>query len=317
MEDEARQVRSIDDQIKDCEKLAHELRLNVVAISKEKKSAKKPIQRTLFTQMINDIGKKYDAVLAWHPDRSCRNMLEGGQIINMLDEGELKDIRFYSHQFSNDANGKMLLGMLFVFSKQYSDDLSAKVSRGVDGNFNEGKSAGTPKWGYDRNESSGLYAPNEHFELVQNAWRKRANGESVNAIVEYLLDNNLRRMTKDKENSRAIRPYVSSTAKMFRDSFYYGVLVQANQQVDLRDIYDFQPMIDGATYIKCNDKRINELNSRQIDLKSKIIRLEAKIVDPRQIKLSKAESLNVVRTSADKMRAGSAVKKDAYAEFCF
>lgn len=461
-EDENRQVRSIDDQKKDCEKLARDLGLNVVATIEERRSAKKPNQRKFFTQMINDIGKKYDAILAWHPDRLCRNMLEGGQIINMLDEGELKDIRFHSHQFSNDANGKMLLGMLFVFSKQYSDDLSAKVSRGVDGNFNEGKSAGTPKWGYDRSESSGLYAPNDDFDLIQNAWRKRANGESVNAIVDYLLDNNLRRMTKDKENSRAIKPYVSSTAKMFHDPFYYGVLVQANQQVDLRDIYDFKPMIDEATYnqvqmlsygrtkdkspkkratfyplhgmvycavcedsnymlvgknktgsgkyvlsYRCNnpsctravksfrakhvfnsvyerldkleltdeayeryskrldsmtddkviaikheihglrgamsqvtaelnqraldivsydkespiyvsnDKRINELNSRQIDLKSKITRLEAKIVDPRQIKLSKAEFLNVVKTAADKMRAGSAVEKDVLCRILF
>jgi len=84
-EDENRQVRSsIDDQIKDCEKLARELGLRVVDVIREKKSAKKPSQRPLFTQMLADIGKKYDAILAWHPDRLCRNMLEGGQIINNL-----------------------------------------------------------------------------------------------------------------------------------------------------------------------------------------------------------------------------------------
>jgi len=85
--------------------------------------------------MLADIeAKKYDAILCWHPDRLCRNM---------LDESVLRDIRFHSHQFSNDANGKMLLGMLFVFSKQYSDDLSAKVGRGMKGNFSEGKSSGS------------------------------------------------------------------------------------------------------------------------------------------------------------------------------
>jgi site-specific DNA recombinase len=89
-EDENRQVRSIEDQIRDCIALAEREGLRVVATIKEKKSAKKPGQRPQFTQMLADIGKKYDAILAWHPDRLCRNMLEGGQIINMLDESVLK-----------------------------------------------------------------------------------------------------------------------------------------------------------------------------------------------------------------------------------
>ena len=84
----------------------------------------------------------------------------------------LQDLRLHSHQFSNDANGKMLLGMLFVFSKQYSDDLSAKVTRGVRGNFGEGKSSGQPKFGYDRSTETGLYTPNDFFSLVQSAWQR-------------------------------------------------------------------------------------------------------------------------------------------------
>ena len=48
----------------------------------------------------------------------------------------------------------MLLGMSFVLSKQYSDDLSQKVSRGVRRNFAEGKSA-IPKHGYLRTKYCG------------------------------------------------------------------------------------------------------------------------------------------------------------------
>jgi hypothetical protein len=46
----------------------------------------------------------------------------------MVDEGVIKDLRFVTHYFTNDANGKMLLGMAFVLSKHYSDDLSQKVT---------------------------------------------------------------------------------------------------------------------------------------------------------------------------------------------
>lgn len=462
-EDENRQVRSIDDQIKDCEKLATDLGLHVVATVKETKSAKKPHLRKKFTQMMADIeAKKYDAILCWHPDRLCRNMLEGGYIINMLDEGVLQDIRFHSHQFSNDANGKMLLGMLFVFSKQYSDDLSAKVGRGMKGNFSEGKSSGSPEWGYDRDEVSGLYNPNNYFDLVEEAWNRRAKGESLEAVTNYLLKEGVHRMTKVKEKPRKIKPSVSGVSNMFKDSFYYGTLVQASQTVDLRTIYDFKPMVDEETYnqiqamslgrtrdkftkkrvtfyplhgfvycdvcnsekymavgknlsgsgqhvlsyrcnnitctrkpksmrakhvfnsiyerldnfevtdeayeryskridsltdekiitikqdiqarrgalthikheieeralntglldktsaiYKANEKRIGELSVQQADLETAISKLEAKVANPSQLKLGKTEFLNLIKTASDKMKAGSAVEKDALCRILF
>jgi site-specific DNA recombinase len=210
-EDENRQVRSIDDQIRECQKLAKDLGINVVEVLKETKSAKKPGQRPVFDRMVKGLeAKEYDAILCWHPDRLCRNMLEGGYIINMLDEGTLQDMRFHSHQFSNDANGKMLLGMLFVFSKQYSDDLSDKVNRGVSGNLQEGKSAGTPKMGYDRSEATGLYEPNEYFDVIKRAWEMRYQGESLSGITKFLRDHGVKRVTKDAKRPRTIVPQLST-----------------------------------------------------------------------------------------------------------
>ena len=249
-EDETRQVRSIDDQIRDCQKLASELGLRIIGEPiKETKSAKRPRQRPKFTQLLRDIeNKKYDAILCWHPDRLSRNMLEGGEIINMLDEGVLKDIRFHSHQFSNDANGKMLLGMLFVFSKQYSDDLSDKVSRGVSGNLSEGKSGGTPKLGYTRNEVTGFYEPNKFHAAIKAAWRRRLEGQSVEAVTQYLAQENVHRVTKRKQGARILRPSKSTIANMFHDPFYYGTLIQADQSVDLCEIYNFEPIVTQDEY---------------------------------------------------------------------
>src|SRR3989344_7979466 len=143
-DDPQRQVRSIPDQIHDCDLLISRLNLNVVDRITETRSAKKPNQRPEFTQMLKDLRSgRYDGIIAWNPDRLARNMKEGGEILDMIDEGYIKDLRFVTHHFSNDANGKMLLGMAFVLSKQYSDDLSQKVTRGVRGNLSEGKSSGT------------------------------------------------------------------------------------------------------------------------------------------------------------------------------
>lgn len=54
-------------------------------------------------------------------------MKEGGEIIDMIDVGEILDLKFVTHHFTADPNGKMLLGMAFVLSKQYSDKLSVDV----------------------------------------------------------------------------------------------------------------------------------------------------------------------------------------------
>jgi DNA invertase Pin-like site-specific DNA recombinase len=81
-DDPQRQVRSIEDQIAECRQLAERLHLKVVGTITEKKSAKKPGRRPLFTKMLNDIKLgKFDGIVAWHPDRLARNMKEGGNLL--------------------------------------------------------------------------------------------------------------------------------------------------------------------------------------------------------------------------------------------
>ncbi len=181
-EDETRQVKSKEDQIAECKTFAERIPLRIVDILEESKSAKRPNNRPVFTQIFKDIRTgKYDGILAWHPDRLARNMLEGGQIIDMIDEGIIKDLKFVTHHFTKDANGKMLLGMAFVLSKQYSDKLSQDVTRGVKSDFAEGKSP-APKYGYFRDES-GLNRPDgRNHELICGAWSMRVKGDSIRLI---------------------------------------------------------------------------------------------------------------------------------------
>lgn len=70
-EDAEAQVKSLPDQIADCKEYANNHGLLLVGEPIQKsKSAKKSGNRPLFSQMLKDIEKgKYDAILAWHPDR--------------------------------------------------------------------------------------------------------------------------------------------------------------------------------------------------------------------------------------------------------
>ena len=253
-DDPQRQVRSIDDQIDECRNMAKRLGIKIVATIREEKSAKKPGRRPEFNRIIKGLhDKKYDAVLSWHPDRLARNMKEGGELIDMVDEDIIKDLKFVTHHFSPDANGKMLLGMAFVLSKQYSDKLSQDVTRGVKQGLREGKSAGTPKHGYIRTEE-GFYRPDgRNFELIREAWKMRAAGKSLESIAKYLNGQGYGRTYKDKaaKAGKKIAITVNTlSARVFPDPFHYGVLIQTGKKVDLRDIpnYGFIPSTTEETY---------------------------------------------------------------------
>src|SRR5665213_420616 len=248
------QARSIPDQISDCEELAQRLGLNVVEVIREKQSAKTPRKRPLFNDMLKRIGTEFDAILTWHPDRLARNMVEAGRLIHMLDTGRLKDIRFHSHQFSNDANGKLLLGMLFVFSKHYSDDLSTKVTRGVKGNLRDYKSGGTPKHGYIR-DKEGIYRKDgDNFIIMQKAWQLRASGKSLQFVCDYINAQGYQKFIAKRGGHVTFVMTDSVLSNLFNGTFYYGELNQAGQTVDLVEApVPFEPMIDRETYFKVQE----------------------------------------------------------------
>ncbi len=66
-------------------------------------------------------------------------MKEAGEIIEMIDLEQIQDLHFKTYQFENNPNGKMLLGILFATSKQYSDKLSVDVSSSITGAIRDGK----------------------------------------------------------------------------------------------------------------------------------------------------------------------------------
>ena len=156
-EDEGSQAKSIDDQIRSCMEYAERNNLRVVKIIKEEKSAKKSNNRPLFREMLSEFPKRYDGLLAYHPDRIARNMLDAGLIIDLLnpDNNVIKNMAFSTVQYANDSSGRLTLAVLFSLATQFSEHLSEVVKRGVDTNLEKGKSSGTPKWGYVRSDLTG------------------------------------------------------------------------------------------------------------------------------------------------------------------
>ncbi len=130
-EDKKRQILSIPAQHREVQALA--LRhpgTEIVGIIDEERSAKVP-GRPAFSEMMRRIQKKEaDGIIAWAPDRLARNSVDSGWIIDMLDTGKLKDIKFCTYSFESTPQGKFMLGIMFVNSKYFSDALSENVKRG-------------------------------------------------------------------------------------------------------------------------------------------------------------------------------------------
>jgi len=252
-----RQYRSIDDQIDDCMILVKRDGLKLVGKPiEERRSAKKSgkKQRPAFYDLIKAIKNgEVDGIIAWHPDRLARNMKEASIILDMLNNGQLKDLQFFSMPFSNDPAGRMMLGLMFVLATHYSDELSQKATRGVRKKFGEGGLGGYPRLGYI--QEKGYYKPdreNNNFGLIQQAWQMRASGAKHEEIMEYLNTNNFSQIIKGERKIRIIK--TNDLTRMFsgkHSSFYYGMAVQADGMVDLREILpDFVPLTDEATYAK-------------------------------------------------------------------
>ena len=251
--DEGRQERSIPDQIDDCMKpCIKPEKLRVSKIIEEKYSAKEPDTRPKFRDMMNDIKSgKYEGLIVWHPDRLARNMKEAGEIIDLLDKGILKSLKFATSTFENSPTGKMLLGISFVLSKQYSEHLSESVSRGNRTITHKGEFIGQMKHGYLITKKRELKPDDQNFTIIKRAFEKRIEGESQIDIMKWLNKSGymVRRWQNDPE------PYVwdkDAVSNLLKDPVYAGVLRYGKNYVILGDIYDFTPAVEVTDFLKIN-----------------------------------------------------------------
>ncbi|HRN70364.1 MAG TPA: recombinase family protein [Candidatus Woesebacteria bacterium] len=274
-ESEERQIRSLPDQIAECKQIVESRNLKLyskVPIA-ESESAKEPDIRPKFREMLNDIKKgKYSGIIAWHPDRLARNMKEAGEIIDLIDKKIIRDLQFVTFTFQNNSSGLMLLGISFVLSKQYSDQLSDNVLRGIRRSIEEGKYLSAPKHGYYKDLNKYLRPDGDNFTLMKNAWKMRLENKSHKKIIEYLNTNRYSRPTDNSgENHEIFEVKEKRISEFFRDPFYAGVLLHGEKDkkiVNLTEVYDFIPMISVDEFLQINKmKSINKFFKSKFRIK--------------------------------------------------
>lgn len=258
-DDEAKQVRSLEDQRAECLELAHRLKIAVDErdILEESASAKISGNRPIFDDMIMGFKTgKYHGLIAWSPDRISRNMKEAGEVIEMIDQEQIQDLQFKTYQFENNPNGKMLLGILFATSKQYSDKLSVDVSRGITGNIKDGKYTGVTKKGYYVDKSTGYFMPDGYnWDLLREAVNMRLyQGKTNVEIADYLNASHFSTRKDQDEPYTVVKVNKKMVGDLFEDPFYFGLYKFGKNVANLTELYDFLPLITPDEYIELNQK---------------------------------------------------------------
>lgn len=188
------------------------------------------IGRPKFNKMIEDVrGKKAEGIICWHPDRLSRNPIDAATIIYLLDKEVLKELKFVSYSFTNDAEGKMMLGIMLAQSKYSSDKLSKDVKRGQAKKLRTGQWPGTAPVGYintytkAKGEQEILPDP-ERFDLVRKMWDLMLTGMySVPQIADIANNEWGLRLLKRKRVGGG--PIGRTTVyDMFTNPIYCGIM---------------------------------------------------------------------------------------------
>jgi len=233
---EDKQVLSIDAQIVELKEFAKKLELKIADIFIEKQTAKKP-GRPIFNKMLSRIqNDEANGVIAWLPDRLSRNSIDSGQVIYMLDENVLCDLKFPHFWFQNTPQGKYMLANEFNASKQYVDNLSVNTKRGLRQKVRDGVYPSVAPFGYKNDiRTKTILQDRKNAEIVKQCFNLYANGDKTcGEIADFLFACGVatkgRRKTKNDPKSAGGKKWHESRVKyMFSNPFYYGHFTYAGE----------------------------------------------------------------------------------------
>ena len=236
-EDKKLTEKSIADQVKEWRDRAQIDGLQIVRIIEESKSAMKPHQRPLFTEMLNQIRKgEINAILCWNINRLVRNMEEGGLIAQLLIDGVIKEIRTASAMYRSGDNILPLV-LEAATSTQYSLDLRFVVTRGLNSHVARGGWNSRAYQGYRNSRDPdypkiGVVVPDEQrFPLIRKGWEMMLTGAYTPGHVIKILNEVWGYRTRKTEKTGGTPLSRSCAYELFSNPFYAGYLLYKGQLV--------------------------------------------------------------------------------------
>ena len=214
---EDKQVLSIEAQLVELRVYARNEGLQIIDELVEKKSAKTP-GRPIFAELLKRIERgEANGIIAWHPDRLARNSIDGGQIVYLLDQTHLANLKFPTFWFENTSQGKFMLSIAFGQSKYYVDNLSENTKRGLRQKVRRGEMPGRAPLGYINDvRTKTVIVDKRQAPLVVEAFELYARGDQrLQDIADFFASNNIK-----TNGGKPLKK--DQIAKMLTNPFYYG-----------------------------------------------------------------------------------------------
>jgi DNA invertase Pin-like site-specific DNA recombinase len=226
-EDEDRQVMSIPSQQSElAERFPESNQIEIIDRVEESMSAKRP-GRVVFNRLLDRIeAGEADCLVAWAPDRLARNSIDGGRIIYLLDRGLIRDLKFATWNFENNAQGKFMLQIAFAQSKHYSDNLSDVIKRGNRAKLERGWVPSGYRIGYVRCAETNTTIPDPTlFPLVRRMFDLFLSGSHRPAEIVRIAGEDWGMRTPQRKKFGGKPIALSSFYKMLCNPFYAGVIL--------------------------------------------------------------------------------------------
>ena len=218
-EDKKRQVLSLNDQATECDKLIQDYALTlVVPYFKEEKSAKVAGKRIEFYKVVDLIkAGKAKVIVCWAANRLARNVKDGAEIIDLVQNKGLRIITPYTQY---DYSNWFMLMIEFGMSTDYSLKLSKDVKRGLMSKVAKGIRPGLALLGYvNVGEIKGektIENDPQRFDLCKKWWEIMLTGK-------YTLEQSLKKITKlGLRNKKGKKISTTAAYRFFHDIFYAG-----------------------------------------------------------------------------------------------
>ena len=218
-EDKKRQVLSLEDQVEECNKLIDTYGLTLITPHfQEEKSAKVAGKRVEFYKMLDLVkAGKAKVIVCWVASRLARNVKDGAEIIDLVQNKGLRIITPYTQY---DYSNWFMLMIEFGMSTDYSLKLSKDVQRGLMSKVNRGIRPGLAPLGYlNVGEIQGektIEDDPQRFDFCKKWWKMMFTGK-------YTLEQSLVKINKlGLRNLKGKKISRTAGYRFFHEIFYAG-----------------------------------------------------------------------------------------------